>query len=74
MKKQLDLQRNRDYSLVPNFEQIVQCEERVLEFYQWDIKFFLPIHFIRCFLANGIMFVNEFNEKNDDQSTSLLTR
>ena len=51
--------------MIPNFDQIVECEKRVLEFYQWDIKFFLPIHFIRCFLANGIIFVNEFDEETD---------
>ena len=39
----------------------------MLEFFQWDLKFVLPIHFGKCFLANGILFQSEFYEDAESQ-------
>ena len=45
--------------LVPDFDQIVACEKRLLNFFEWDLKFLLPIHFLRLYLANGVLFSKE---------------
>ena len=39
------------------------CEKKILHYYEWDFKFFLPLHFVRCFLANGVLFANEFDDE-----------
>ena len=46
-------------NLVPTFEQIVECERRLLSYFDWNLNFLLPLHFIRLQLANGILFTNE---------------
>ena len=40
-------------------------------FYNWNIKFVLPIHFLRTFLANGVLFTNEFREMKDKSQDEL---
>ena len=62
VKKQLESQNKRDSSLIPTYDQIVACEKKILHYYEWDFKFFLPLHFVRCFLANGVLFANEFED------------
>lgn len=49
-------------SLVPTFEQIVECERRLLSYFEWNLNFMLPLHFIRLQLANGILFTNELKQ------------
>ena len=49
----------RDYAYIPNYDQIVACEKRILLYFEWDLKFLLPIHFLRLFLANGVLFSKE---------------
>ena len=51
--------------MVPNFEQIVECERKLMIFFKWNLKFVLPIHFLRILLANGVLFTNEFREMTD---------
>lgn len=64
IRKQLQQQHNRrSNDLVPQFEDIVECERRILAFFEWDLKFILPIHMLRAFLANGVLFTNEFNQQ-----------
>ena len=46
-------------NLVPSFDQIVDCERRLLSYFEWNLNFMLPLHFIRLQLANGILFSNE---------------
>ena len=31
-------------------------------FFGWDLKFVLPLHILRAFLANGVLFTNEFRD------------
>ena len=35
------------------------CEGRILNYFEWDLKFLLPIHFLRLYLANGVLFSKE---------------
>ena len=44
---------------VPTFDDIVSCERTVLKFFSWDLKFILPLHVLRLYLANGIFYSNE---------------
>ena len=46
-------------NLLPDFDAIVGCEKRILAYFEWDLKFLLPIHFLRLFLANGVLFSKE---------------
>ena len=49
-------------SLMPTFEQIVECERRLLSYFEWNLNFILPLNFIRLQLANGILFTNELKQ------------
>lgn len=60
--RQVQHQQRRDYSLLPSFEQIVECERKLMVFFKWDLKFVLPLHIVRAYLANGVLFSNEFGE------------
>ena len=31
-------------------------------FFDWNLKFVLPLHILRAFLANGVLFTNEFRD------------
>ena len=62
VQKQVSQQMRRDLSLLPSFNQIVECERKLLYFFNWDLKFVLPLHMVRAFLANGVLFTNEFCE------------
>jgi len=42
-----------------SWKDIVECERMLLYFFNWDIGFVLPIHFLEMFLANGVLFKNE---------------
>ena len=48
--------------MIPTFNQIVECERKLLYFFNWDLKFILPLHMVRAFLSNGVLFTNEFAE------------
>ena len=62
VQKQVSLQQRRDQSLLPSFNAIVECERKLLFFFKWDLKFVLPLHIVRAFLANGVLFSNEFTD------------
>jgi len=47
VQSQLHQLGKRDSSLVPTFDQIVECERRMLADFEWNVKFMLPLHFIR---------------------------
>lgn len=55
-------QHRRDNHLVPTFDQIVECERSLMQAFDWNLKFILPLHILRAFLANGVLFSNEFDE------------
>lgn len=38
------------------YTEIVSCEKRLLRFFEWDLHYVMPIHFIKSFLVNGIVF------------------
>ena len=48
--------------MIPTYNQIVECERKLLYFFKWDLKFILPLHMVRAFLSNGVLFTNEFAE------------
>ena len=54
------LNRNES-SLMPSFEGIVECERKLLVFFGWSFTFVLPLHILRVFLANGVLFTGEFS-------------
>ena len=33
-----------------------------MKFYEWDLGFVMPIHFVEIFLANGVLFEGEYNK------------
>ena len=55
-------QSRRESQLLPTYTQVVECERKLLLFYNWDLKFILPLHILRAYLANGVLFTNEFNQ------------
>ena len=61
-----------DANLTPTYHQIVECERLILEYFQWDLTFLLPIHFVRLHLANGVLFSNELKFTNEHLTTSNL--
>jgi hypothetical protein len=34
----------------------------LMHFFDWDLGFVMPIHFVEMFLANGVLFETEYNE------------
>ena len=34
-----------------------------MHFFEWDLGFVMPIHYVEMFLANGILFESEYNQK-----------
>ena len=67
--KQVAQQQRRDNSLVPSFNAIVECERKLMKFFEWNLKFVLPLHILRAYLANGVLFSNEFHELEATKST-----
>lgn len=45
----------------------MECERKLLTFFNWNIKFVLPLHVLRAYLANGILFTNEFRDMAEQQ-------
>ena len=56
-----DLQKEllKKTSSVPTYEEIVECERKLLHFFNWDLGFILVIHYVEMFLANGVLFESE---------------
>lgn len=43
-----------------------------MKFFEWDLGFVLPIHFVEIFLANGVLFESEHNKSiQKDKHTAL---
>ena len=40
-----------------------------MKFFEWNLKFVLPLHILRAYLANGVLFSNEFHELEATKST-----
>jgi hypothetical protein len=45
----------------PSYNDIVETERKLMHFFDWDLGFVLPYHFIEMFLANGVLFETEYN-------------
>ena len=58
-KKHLNL---KNMGGVPSYDEIVSCERQLLAFFEWDLGFVMPIHFVEMFLANGVLFESEHNK------------
>lgn len=52
-----DLQKELD--IIPTYDEIVECERKMLKFFGWDLGFILVIHYVEIFLANGVLFESE---------------
>lgn len=52
----------------PSWSDIVETERMLMNFFNWDLGFVLPIHYVEMFLANGILFECE------DIANTLKTR
>lgn len=46
----------------PSYTDIVETERMLMKFFEWDLGFVLPIHFVEIFLANGVLFESEHNK------------
>ena len=42
--------------LVPTYEAIIDCEQRILEHFSWNLNFTLPVAFLRMILVSGVLF------------------
>ena len=40
-----------------------------MQFFDWNLRFVLPLHILRAFLANGVLFSNEFEEQRQHLKT-----
>ena len=45
--------------LMPEWEDIVEAERMIMIFFDWNIGFLMPIHFLEIYLANGVLYENE---------------
>jgi hypothetical protein len=45
--------------LAPTWTEIVENERMLMHFFDWDLGFLLPIHYLEIFLANGVLFESE---------------
>ena len=76
IKNQVSRMSSSDKShLVPNFEEVVECERALLKHFDWNLNFLLPIHFVRIHLAHGILFSYElrpYAEKLPAEDYDLL--
>jgi hypothetical protein len=45
----------------PSYTDIVETERMLMHFFDWDLGFVMPIHFVEMFLANGVLFETEYN-------------
>ena len=52
---------DRETSNCPSYNDIVETERMLMELFEWDLGFLLPIHFLEMFLANGILFSTDPN-------------
>ena len=61
---------------IPTYTDIVETERMLLKFFEWDLGFVLPLHFLEMFLAQGIFFANEvpLGQEAAQMSSSLNTR
>ncbi len=51
------LNRTLDCKLtVASWEEFIECERMLVKYYGWDLMVLIPLHFIRGFLANGVIF------------------
>jgi hypothetical protein len=42
--------------VMPSWSDVVETERHLMSFFDWNISFPLPIHFLEMFLAQGILF------------------
>jgi hypothetical protein len=47
----------------PTFDEIVECERSLMNFFKWDLMFVTPTIIVNSMLANGIIFDNEEIER-----------
>ena len=50
-------------NLIPTYNEIVETERLLMNFFGWDLGFVMPIHFVEMFLANGVLFESESNSQ-----------
>lgn len=58
----------------PSYTDIVESERMLMKFFEWDLGFVLPIHYVEIFLANGVLFESETHasiKKNKDTALSI---
>jgi hypothetical protein len=47
----------------PSFNEIVECERYLMNFFKWDLAIVTPTLVLQLYLANGILFDNEDIDK-----------
>lgn len=43
----------------PTFEEVIECERNLMRFFNWNLMFVTPTHFVKTLLANGVVFEND---------------
>lgn len=56
--------------VMPSWTEVVETERHLMYFFDWNISFPLPIHFLEMFLAQGILFKSDGAE-NVSENLSL---
>ena len=53
---------------MPMWKEVVETERHIMKFFDWSIGFPLPIHFVEIFLSQGVLFSDEVNNFDDDDT------
>ena len=54
--------------VMPMWSEVVETERHIMKFFDWNIGFPLPVHFVEMFLAQGVLYENEVNDFDDDEA------
>lgn len=50
------LKSTKHAQVMPSWSEVVETERHLMSFFDWNISFPLPIHFLEMFLAQGVLF------------------
>lgn len=53
---------------MPMWKEVVETERHIMHFFDWSIGFPLSIHFVEIFLSQGVLFSDEVNNFDDDDT------
>ena len=60
--------------VMPMWKDVVETERHIMRFFDWSIWFSLPIHFVETFLSQGVLFSDEVNNFDDDDTHQEIAK